>query len=96
MDVKRILQKDAHHFEIEWLDGEVDVFKLSDLQKLCPCAGCVDEFTGKRLLDVSTVSEDVTATRVWSVGRYALRIQFRKGCSNGIYSFAMLRSLGDV
>lgn len=95
MFVKRIVQKDGHHFRIEWEDGYVQNFRLSDLQRNCPCAGCMDEFTGKKLLDPNSVDENVKAVRLSNVGRYGLRIKFSKGCSNGIYSFNMLRQLQE-
>ena len=90
--IKRIEQKDAHSFLIEWSDGLVKAYRLSELQKKCPCAGCVDEATGERRLDAATVDEDVRASRIVSVGRYALRIFFTSGCSNGIYSFDFLHA----
>lgn len=94
--VRSISQKDNHTFTIEWSDNKVCDYRLSDLQKQCPCAHCVDESTGKRMLDPSTVKPDVRAVRVANVGRYALRIQFTSGCSTGIYSFDMLRSFGGA
>lgn len=93
--VKKIVQKDAHHFRIEWEDGYVQQFKLSDLQRNCPCASCIDEFTGQKLLDPNSVDDHVKATRLMNVGRYGLRVKFTSGCSMGIYSFNMLRQMGD-
>lgn len=92
--VRKIWQKDNHHFAIEWTDGLNAEYRLSDLQKQCPCAKCVDEATGKRLLDEKTIYEDVRAIRIENVGRYALKIQFTSGCSSGIYSFEMLHKMG--
>jgi len=93
--VRKIEQKNNHLFTIEWSDGKIHDYRLSDLQKQCPCAACVDENTGQRTLDVSTVREDVRAKRIISVGRYALRIQFTSGCSTGIYDFALLRKMSS-
>lgn len=92
--IKSISQKDNYTFNIMWNDGLNCDYRLSDLQKQCPCANCTDEITGKRLLDVSTVKPDLRAIRIYNVGRYAIRIQFAHGCSTGIYSFDMLRKLG--
>lgn len=89
--VKHIEQKDNYTFTIKWSDGESIDYRLCDLQKRCPCASCVDEVTGKRLLDASQVREDVKAKRIMSVGRYALKIDFTSGCSYGIFTFDMLR-----
>lgn len=92
--VSKIYQKDAYAFTIEWSDGRINHYRLSDLQRHCPCAGCVDEVTGKRLISKHEVDEFVQAARIINVGRYALRIEFTSGCSKGIYSFDELRKLG--
>ena len=90
--VRNIFQKDKHTMTIVWSDGESQDFRYSELQKICPCAGCVDENTGKRLVDPATVDENVEANTVSSVGRYAIKIQFTSGCSTGLYEFEMLRN----
>jgi ATP-binding protein involved in chromosome partitioning len=77
--------------QVLWSDEVTTQHRLSDLQKRCPCAKCVDETTGKRLLDVNSIKENVRAIRIMPVGRYAIRIEFDSGCSMGIYDFAMLR-----
>ena len=91
--VTQIWQKNNHIFSIQWNDGLVQDFRLCDLQRNCPCAHCADEITGQRLLDPRTVSDDVRAVVIRSVGRYGLRIQFTSGCSTGIYSFDRLRKM---
>ncbi len=93
--IRKIRQKDNFTFTVEWSDGAVVDYRLSDLQKRCPCAGCIDEVTGQRQSGAAPVKEDVRAVRLTNVGRYALRIQFTSGCSNGIYSFSMLREMGN-
>lgn len=93
--VKSIRQQDNHTFSIEWSDGKNCSYRLSELQKQCPCAGCVEEGTHKRVIDPSKIQPDVRAVRIVNVGRYALRIQFTHGCSNGIYSFDFLHQIGN-
>ncbi len=88
--IKSIEQKDDCLFAIEWNDGLVKEYQLSGLQKRCPCAGCVDEMTGVQILNPATVKDDVRAVKIVSVGRYAIRIFFTSGCSNGIYSYDFL------
>lgn len=92
--VKKIFQKDNHRFAILWNDGKECTYRLNDLQKQCPCAQCNDQSTGARLIDEKTLKENVTAVRIVSIGRYALRIDFTSGCSAGIYDFATLYQLG--
>jgi DUF971 family protein len=91
--IQEIIQKDNHTFSILWSDQKKQEFRLNRLQQECPCANCQDEITGIRLLDLSTVREDVKALSIRSVGRYAIQIQFTSGCSMGIYSFEMLRHM---
>lgn len=79
-----IRQAGNHIFTITWNDGLEYSYRLCDLQRRCPCAGCQET--------VSHVDEDVQAIRIVSVGRYALRIDFTLGCSAGIYSYDLLRS----
>ncbi len=92
--IRTISQKDNHRFTIEWSDGRIFDYRLSQLQRNCTCAKCRDEVTGGIKIDPSSVDENVEALRIASVGRYALQIDFTKGCSKGIYSFKLLRLLG--
>jgi DUF971 family protein len=92
MKVKSIRQIDNHSFQIEWSDGVQQEFLLHTLQKNCPCAACVDEFTGQRL--PARLDPHVKALRIKSIGRYALKVAFTSGCSTGIFHFEDLRKLG--
>jgi ATP-binding protein involved in chromosome partitioning len=91
--IRQIWQKNNYVFSIEWSDGCVQDFRLCDVQRDCPCAHCVDELTGRRLLDSRLISDRVRAVAIRNVGRYALKIQFTSGCSAGIYSFDRLRKM---
>jgi DUF971 family protein len=91
--IKKIYQKSNYVFTIEWIDGKISDYCLSDIQKLCPCARCVDEVTGERL-SVS-VPDDVTAIRIYNIGRYALKVDFSSGCSRGIYPYDWLWQLSS-
>lgn len=94
--ISRIYQKDAYVFTIEWSDGRTYDYRLADLQKHCPCARCRDEKTGRSLVPSSSIDPEVKAVRIYNVGRYALRIEFIKGCSRGVYTFTMLRDWGKL
>lgn len=94
--IRKISQKDNYTFTIEWSDGKQHHYRLSELQRRCSCANCMDEVTGKKLIDDKSIREDVRATKIVNVGRYALRIQYTMGCSTGIYTFNMLRAFGDA
>ncbi len=91
MEINKLWQKSPETFSIQWSDGNISEYNLRDLQRQCPCAGCVDEKTGQRLSSAKHVDENVRARSISNVGRYAIRIDFSSGCSTGIFSFDMLR-----
>lgn len=91
--IRSIKQLDNYNFQIEWMDSTIGSYNLYTMQKLCPCAKCIDEATGNRRASAPEPQKDVRAKSICSVGRYALKITFTSGCSSGIYDYALLRSL---
>lgn len=91
--IKDIRQTDNHHFAIDWSDGVQSIFKLSELQARCPCARCYDPETSKQRTTNAPIDPAVKAVRIYSAGRYALRIEFTSGCSKGIYSYSFLKDI---
>jgi DUF971 family protein len=94
VSIRKIDQVNNFVFAVQWNDGKISEYRLSELQKRCPCASCVDEITGERRPG-AILKENVRAITLSSVGRYALRIRFTEGCSNGIYSYDMLRNMNE-
>lgn len=78
---------------ITWGDGTVREHGYRLLRLSCRCARCVEEATGRALLDASTVPEDIHAETIEPVGHYAIRIRWSDGHDTGIFSFAHLRGL---
>lgn len=91
--IEEIEQEDNHTFSIVWGDHQKQEFRLSTLQRFCPCAACQDENTGQRLVDPRSIKDDLRASHIRNVGRYGIKIQFISGCSKGIYSYTLLRSM---
>ncbi|TVQ55932.1 MAG: DUF971 domain-containing protein [Rhodobacteraceae bacterium] len=89
-------RRDARTLGILWADGRDQRIDVRDLRLACPCAGCVDEVTGRALLDPATVPLDIAPARVASVGNYALSVSFTDGHSTGIYTWPKLRGLAAV
>jgi ATP-binding protein involved in chromosome partitioning len=78
-----------------WEDGEKHDFDVRDLRLACHCALCVEEMSGRPLLDPTSVRADVSPRSIVSVGNYAITVAWNDGHSTGIYSFKSLRSLGE-
>jgi len=87
------ISQENEALHILFSDGLSKNYRWSELQKSCPCAGCVDEATGLRRLTALHVNANVKANHIEQVGRYALKIHFSSGCSSGIYSFQHLHAM---
>jgi DUF971 family protein len=89
----QIGQSDERHLRIVWADGHASDLDVVTLRRKCPCAACIDEWSGRPRLDPASVTESVRPRSVRSVGLYALSIAFDDGHDSGIYPFELLRGL---
>jgi ATP-binding protein involved in chromosome partitioning len=79
-----------------WEDGQQGNFDVRDLRLACPCALCVEEMSGRPLLDPNKVRPDIAPVTLTNVGSYGLAIKWSDGHSTGIYSFENLRALSEL
>ena len=91
-----IEQGGPRELAIAWRDGHTSSFDVVDLRRACRCAACVDEWTGRQLLDPGKVSDDVRPVSIEPTGNYAIHIAWSDGHTSGIYTFDFLRSLDDA
>jgi len=75
---------------MSWDNGHAGEYTVPYLRRFCPCANCVHELTGKRLLDPKSIPDDLTTDGVELVGAYALRFHFSDFHVTGIYPFDYL------
>jgi DUF971 family protein len=88
-----IAQEGDAGLRITWGDERVCRYTAPTLRGACPCAQCVNEWTGERLLRPETISAELTIADMNVVGRYALSFRWSDGHEHGIYSFKYLREL---
>ena len=88
-------RRDARTLSVLWEDGQRNDFDVRDLRLACRCALCVEEMSGRPLLDPKSVRPDVTPRTITSVGNYAIQVSWSDGHSTGIYSFEYLRAFGE-
>lgn len=89
--IKQISQAGDRTLAITWSDGQSQQFDVVDLRRRCPCAHCIDEWTGEKRLKPTDVAETTRPVQIDSVGSYAMKIRFNDGHGTGIYTFQMLR-----
>lgn len=92
----RIGRKDASQITFEWQDGVSNGATAAQIRRVCPCAHCVDEHSGRKILDPASVPDHLTQTEVTLVGHYAIGIVFSDGHRTGIFTWANLRAVTDA
>jgi ATP-binding protein involved in chromosome partitioning len=76
----------------KWPDGHETKYKARDLRLACRCAMCIEETSGRALLEPATVPAQVQAKRMELIGQYAVSIEWSDGHTSGIYNFRDLRA----
>ena len=95
IEPREIKQEGEAGLCITWADGHVSRYSAAALRRSCPCAQCVNEWTGQRVLKPETIPQELSIADLSIVGRYALNFRWSDGHETGIYSFRYLRELGE-
>jgi DUF971 family protein len=91
IEPREIMQDGDAGLRITWGDGKACLYDAPSLRRACPCAQCVNEWSGQRMLVPEDVSDDLKISDISIVGRYALNFRWSDGHETGIYSFRLLR-----
>lgn len=89
----RVKRVNAFQTDITWNDGHFSSYPSWYLRENCPCAHCVEEFTGRRMILQGSIPSTLERAEVAPVGNYALSFTWSDGHSTGIYSFDFLRRI---
>jgi ATP-binding protein involved in chromosome partitioning len=81
---------------IYWSDGQKYTYDAKDLRFHCPCAVCVDEFSGVRKISESSIADSIALEKALPVGRYGVNLVWSDKHSTGIYTYRYLRELDSV
>lgn len=91
----QIIEESDSEISIVWSDDAETKYNASQLRRKCPCAGCVNEWTGEKILDEGKIPDGLTFSHISIVGRYALNFHFSDRHDTGIFSFKYLRELAE-
>src|SRR5579863_8765068 len=87
---------------IAWSDDVARVYAIQQLRDACPCADCREKRTTAELNasimpDISGPEElrPLTLSGMKPVGNYAYSLTFSDGHGTGIYTYDLLRELGE-
>jgi DUF971 family protein len=81
----------AGELRILWPGGTDVTIPALSLRDQCPCASCIEEGTGRKILDPATLPADIKPLEIRPVGNYAVQIQWSDGHGTGIYTWSLLR-----
>jgi ATP-binding protein involved in chromosome partitioning len=90
---RALSQIDGLTLGIEWSDGHRSEYGVRSLRLACPCAHCVQEWTGQVMVKPETIPADIHPNAMEPVGNYGLRIDWSDGHATGIYTWERLRAL---
>lgn len=82
--------------EVRLDDEHAGTIPPAELRRKCRCASCIEEFTGKALLNPGDVPEHVYPLRMQPMGNYAMAIQWSDGHSSSIYPYDLLLELAGL
>lgn len=87
------LQDSKGRLSVRWSDGSETSVPYRSVRLACHCAVCVDELTGRPLLDPGKVPADIGVVDCAEVGLYGIQITWSDTHSTGIFSWERLREL---
>ncbi len=80
---------------LDWDDGKQTRVQARTLRQFCPCAECVEEWSGKRTFELESIPQGTKVLSVSPVGNYALSFTFSDAHRTGIFNWSHLRELSD-
>jgi len=78
---------------ITWGDGHLSNYRARELRLKCPCAVCVEEWSGEVKIKEEDVPVNLTVKATARIGNYALGFTWSDHHSTGIYPFDRLRHM---
>ncbi len=89
------VSQDQQQVDIDWSDGQHSQVSARTLRQYCPCAECVEEWSGRRTYDIETIAPHMKVLEVSAVGNYAVTFTFGDLHKMGIYNWATLREVAQ-
>ncbi len=89
------VHRDQRILELVWQAQDITRLPFQAVRQGCRCAVCVDEFTGRRLLDPDSVPADLDVLDVSLTGNYAMKFRWSDNHDTGLFTWDHLRQIGE-
>jgi DUF971 family protein len=83
----------AMEFEIVWTADDVCRLPFKLLRGECPCAACVNEFTGEKMINPDDIPDDIKPVGMEYSGNYAVKVRWSDGHDTGLFTFERLEQI---
>lgn len=90
------VHKERRILELQWSESETAQLPFRTVRQNCRCAVCVDEFTGRQILDPESVPLDLGLLEISLAGNYALRIRWSDNHDSGLFTWRHLRAICEA
>ncbi len=77
-------------------DGREAIVNPAELRRRCRCAYCIEEFTGRALLDPKSVSDSIRPISIAPLGNYAVAVSWSDGHSSSIYPYDVILDCAGI
>ncbi|MDH3290682.1 MAG: DUF971 domain-containing protein [Gemmatimonadota bacterium] len=91
VEIPRQIHRGEREIVVTWSEHHRGAFPARWLRLHCQCAACVEEMSGRPLLDPDLVPGDVRPIGITLVGSYAIRVTWSDGHDTGIYTYEWMR-----
>jgi len=82
--------------KVTWTDGKSVELDAHKVRLECPCASCVNEHTGEKMITSGQIPANIKILGLSPVGRYGVAINFSDGHKTGIYKFKTLKEMSST
>ena len=90
------VHKQQRFLELVWGPDDISRLPFQMIRQNCRCAVCVEEITGRQLLDPATVPEDLDVVDVDLSGNYAMKFRWSDGHDSGLFTWDHLRRIDNA
>ena len=89
------IHKEDGILELVWSSEDVSRIPFRTIRQSCRCAACVDELSGRQILDKDSVPESIQPDEVSLTGNYALKIRWSDMHDSGLFTWNHLREISE-